>query len=376
MAFIFNMEEENKEINLPSYKPRKPWVAFFLSLITSGLGFLYLGKPKKAALFYFPLKVLFITVIFIVIVLHPDGISFIIYIILGGFIQIILVPLLSFKDAKKVSKEYELKKYNRWYIYIIILLIDYYLLGNLSGINIHAYRMTPTSMENTILAGDRLIVDESAYKPWSGLKGLLSNNSAIPVHGDIVAFYVNSNPDIFNPSPLLKTAYLMRCIALESDTIQIINKVVYVNKKISPIPITVKFFLRTLPKNEPEPGIFPKGYKWNEDNYGPLIVPKVGMEIRIDSANLESWRVFILRENSELDQIQSIKLINDILQTGCYIVKDDYLFMMGDNRDNSLDSRFIGFINTKDVIGKALFICYSSNPEDGILWNRIGLNVK
>jgi signal peptidase I len=231
-------------------------------------------------------------------------------------------------------------------------------------------------MENTLLAGDRIAVDKSAYKQGAGLRDIFSKRSMLPSRGDLVAFNAVLNKEVFNTSPLLKTAYLMRCIGIAGDTIRVVNKDVYVNNKIAPKPITLEFLHWKMPKDEPDMNIFPKGFKWNSDNYGPLVVPKAGMEIKIDSAGLEAWRVFILRENPGLNTVQSTKLISDILQAGLYTVKDDYLFMMGDNRNNAVDSRFFGFVNTIDVIGKALFVYYSSNPESGILWNRIGMNLK
>jgi signal peptidase I len=368
------MEEENKAKRTPLIKARKPWAAFFLSLLIPGLGHLYLGNPKKAAFIYFSFYLIFYLGIFICGVLYSNGIIFLLFIVLGALVQLIFIPILSYSKAKKIPVEYKLRKYNRWYVYLIIVFVDIFLLNNVLPIDIGTYKITTGSMEFTLLAGDRIIVDRSAYGGRSLLYDLFSKQSANPKRGDLVVYNQYTYNDAIDLSH--KTPYIKRCAGIPGDTIQIVNRVLYVNSRIFPDPGTVRYGPKTMTRDISEPRIFPKGSGWNEDYYGPLVVPNSGMIIRIDSANFDIWKVFILRENADLNQDQSKDLLAKVMQDGYYKVKEDYLFLLGDYRNNSLDSRYIGFISVKDVTGKVLFVYFSNNPVAGILWNRMGLNVK
>jgi signal peptidase I len=73
------------------------------------------------------------------------------------------------------------------------------------------------------------------------------------------------------------------------------------------------------------------------------------------------WDVFIRREGHEA-QLQEDKVKIDGRETGEYTVQRDYIFAMGDNRDNSLDSRFWGFVPLEDVIGTPMIVYWSWNP--------------
>jgi signal peptidase I len=113
------------------------------------------------------------------------------------------------------------------------------------------------------------------------------------------------------------------------------------------------------PAGAPNYNIFPKGSGWNEDNYGPLVVPRKGNVVTLNKDVYERWDTFIKREghNPQLLPDGTIK-IDGVPQTK-YIVEHNYYFMMGDNRDNSLDSRFWGFVPRENIIGKALITYWS-----------------
>ncbi|RAK65170.1 signal peptidase I [Hymenobacter edaphi] len=115
---------------------------------------------------------------------------------------------------------------------------------------------------------------------------------------------------------------------------------------------------------------------WNRDNYGPLPVPKKGQTVQLTAQNIPMYEKIILR----YEHNDNITLgIGQILQNGkpltSYTFKQNYYFMMGDNRHNSLDSRYWGFVPEDHVVGKAVLIWMSVNPNGGvggkIRWNRI-----
>ncbi|MCX6826545.1 MAG: signal peptidase I [candidate division Zixibacteria bacterium] len=149
---------------------------------------------------------------------------------------------------------------------------------------VSAYRVDSGSMEDTLFEGDYIFVNKLAYK------------FSEPKAGDIAVFVSPLNPT---------KDYVKRIIALPGQTVEVIDKIIYVDDQLAPIISEVK---------NSDPKILP-GQLSLRDNFGPLQVPR------------------------------------------------DQYFVLGDNRDNSQDSRFWGFVPKESLEGRAIFVYWSWTPD-------------
>ena len=114
---------------------------------------------------------------------------------------------------------------------------------------------------------------------------------------------------------------------------------------------------------------------WSQDNFGPVWIPKEGETIQINDSTLTLYgNTIVLYDHNDDAKIENGKLIIDGKEVTEYTFKQNYYFMMGDNRHNSLDSRYWGFVPEDHIVGKAFFIWLSIDREAGffnkIRWSR------
>jgi signal peptidase I len=127
-----------------------------------------------------------------------------------------------------------------------------------------------------------------------------------------------------------------------------------------------------------DPGIFPKGAPWNGDNMGPIYIPEEGKTVAINKQNLPLYEKIIGEyENNDLKVSGDQIIINGKPATS-YTFKQNYYWLMGDNRHNSLDSRYWGFVPEDHIVGKAVFVWWSTDQSETwknftkkIRWDRV-----
>ncbi|MBN2243534.1 MAG: signal peptidase I [Acidobacteria bacterium] len=199
---------------------------------------------------------------------------------------------------------------------------------------VQAFKIPTGSMESNLLIGDHLLVNKFVYGQSGILEKLLPYKE--PKRGDVIVFKYPEKPEI---------AYVKRLIGLPGDKIEVKGRTVYVND--SPLDEKYTQFIN--------PGSI-------HDHYGPAYLPQKGDKIEV----MES----AVKVNGSILDVEVVESYPDRNKTydEPFLVLQDQYFAMGDNRDNSMDSRFWGSVPRDYFLGKALVIYWSfETPRDEYL---------
>jgi len=278
----------------------------------------------------------------------------------------------------------------RFNLYIKIFIVAVVVAFLVKTFVIEAYRIPTNSMQNTLLAGDYLLVNKLKYGastpryiPFTDIKvpHFIFPGYADPQTNDIIIFEYPGDRDELVPSR--KQNFIKRCIGCPGDTVLISDRKCFVNGiEISASPKAIVTAEAIKRKRFYDPRIFPLGVRWNEDHYGPLEIPHSGYKIKLTPENLIRWRMLINRElGYEAIPEDSSTLILNGEEIDTYTFRKDYYFVMGDNRNDSSDSRYWGLVPRENIIGEAILVYWSLDYSkiswnipaifDAVRWNRI-----
>lgn len=297
---------------------RFPWVALTLSFLSSGVGHIYCGQIAKGLFLYsarFLLPLLCVVAAFVTpstevlvgLILLPAAATVIIF---------LYAPIDTLAIARRTGSDYKLKEYNRASLYWLLVAMQLaYPMALTWGIREHLYEafFIPTrSMSPTILAGDRILVNKRAF------------NNEFPERGDVVVFRT--------PSSEVGRNWVKRVIGVAGDQIVINGRQIEVN-----------------------------GKKLERERVPPESTAQIRNQVEGD-VYYESHagrRYQVLFSDDSLDEstVEEIKVT----------VPDRSVFVLGDNRNLSRDSRHIGSLHIGDIVGDVDYIYFPAET-----WSRFG----
>ncbi len=313
---------------------------------------------------------------------------------------------------------------NKWFR---VLLISFVIALTLRTFFIESYRMPSLQMENTVLQGDYIFVDKTAYgirlpmtwlsipfvadsisllkmKTYSGMlsipyKRIFGKNIS---RNDVVLYNIPSGNNVpLDKSPLS----ISRCVGLPGDSIESQNNDYYINgEKLPQSPDLILAYgypvhfenqisqamqqlqipvRKSKKENDPkilymsrfeayslreilQDSIPLERIKQNQLDY-KFFIPKKGSEINISDEILRVYQQIILEESEGKAEIKEGTLCINNRLVKSYTFKQDYYWMLSDNTDASADSRHFGFISEKHILGKATLVWFSKQPTGGLL---------
>ena len=298
---------------------RIPWVALALSFLSAGVGHLYCGRITKGLFLYFAwfLVPLCVTIA----ALGPPSVGTLVLLVLLPIVVVIIVYCYAAIDAwrlaYKIGSDYTLRDYNRaavyWLLIVVQMIYPIGLTAGVRGLVYEAFMVPASSMSPTILNGDRILV-----------RKLLPLHH-FPERGDLIVFR--------NPEPAGGTTFIKRVVAVAGDRVELKGERLLING------------------NEVE------RYRVPDESlriFGEQVRGQVSYEVN-------SGHRYLVAYDDSPDELPT---------EGDFeaAISERHVFVLGDNRDRSKDSRHFGSIHIGDVIGYVDYIYWPA-----VSWSRFGV---
>ena len=337
---------------------------------------------------------------------------------LGVIFDIFITRKVRWNFWKKRYKEGE--KHSAWNEWLDAIIFAVLVVSFINIFFFQAFKIPSSSMEKTLYTGDHLFVSKLTYGPrvpqtpltvpfthnvifgkesystliqndYRRLKGLRNVR-----RGDIVVFGFPNGDTVLRKAPsedyyslcrfygkqkVISTLgpvvarpadkvdhYVKRCVAIPGDTLEIRDGLVWIDgvKQETYPGMQISRNLEKVQNDYREIFPFSPDYTWTRDEFGPLWIPQKGATVDLTRENLPLYeRIIRVYEHSSVEEA---------LAAGSYTFKQDYYFMMGDNRHNSLDSRYWGFVPEDHIVGRPVVIWLSTDEgkkfPKNIRWGR------
>ena len=239
---------------------------------------------------------------------------------------------------------------------VVIVVLTILFAAGLKSCVVDAFRIPSASMSGTLLPGDYILVNKFIY-------GARTPSTFLYIHlpsfrfpglknvrrGNIIVF--ESPDDVPDRSPARHLYVVKRCVAVPGDSVDITGGILHINS--SELTGYRKIFSEDFPRT---------------------IVPYTGMVIPLDTGTVSAWSSLIERDGHTV-AVENGAVTIDGTPSTSYTVRHNYYFTIGDNVENSYDSRAWGFLPEENIIGQAVMV-YWSKDSSGIRWNRIGTVLK
>lgn len=338
------------------YFKRNPWLAAVLNIFVPGLGLFYCGEVRfgitLAALYPVIKTLTFFTSIYLQQQYRSVAVySFYVY----SFLLLLIFAIII---ARK-NKKYTLQSYNSLSIYAIFTALYFFYSTLVYDVNFDLHRVKDEYMINTLLPEDETVVQMSKYGftlPYFDKKII---NWSSPKINEVVLFL----PEEFGKKG--NKYFCNRVVGVAGDTVMLRNKKLYVNGILEPHSIKNKFDDVIRDTAWTGSVIYPANIKWDFDYYGPVRIPKKDEVIAIDTSNISLWKSLIYFENppdkldpdvSDAEQKYMEGLARTVLKTGSYKIRNNYFFLLPDNRTELIGNKITGLIAEDFINGKVQYI--------------------